>query len=213
MSGTLTLYDNPVSSNALKVRFLLAELALSYERVHVPFARPRPTGLTRFHPLGTIPALLDGPVRLAESNAILRYLAGREERDDLYPAQPEARAGVDWALDTWSAQIRPRLLALELAALLYRDEERGGGSVEDADQGQVAAALDPARDALAEFETFVGDNGYVLDRGFSIADCAVAPALWRSRRLPIDFGAWPKLARLRETLTARVTFAAAGPVA
>ena len=64
-----------------------------------------------------------------------------------------------------------------------------------------------------DFETFVGDNGYVLDRGFSIADCAVAPALWRSRRLPIDFGASPNFARLRETLTARVTFAAAGPVA
>jgi glutathione S-transferase len=210
---TLTLYDNPVSSNALKVRFLLAELEVVYERVRVPFARPRPRALSGFHPLGTIPALVDGELRLGESNAILRYLAVREARDDLYPSQPEARACVDWALDTWSIQIRPRLLALELAALLYRDEEGGGGTPADADQGRVAAALDPARDALREFESFVAGDGYVLDQGFSLADCAVAPALWRSWRLPLDLGGWPKLARLRETLTSRPAFEAAGPVA
>lgn len=213
MSDGLTLYDNPVSSNALKVRFLLAELELDYERVHVCFARPRPGALTGFHALGTIPALADGDLRLGESNAILRYLAAREGRDDLYPADLRARARVDWALDTWSIQIRPRLLALELAALLYRDEEGGGGPPEDADQARVAAALDPARDALAEFETLVGADGYVLDGGFSLADCAVAPALWRSRRLPLDLGVWPKLERVRETLTSRRAFEAAGPVA
>ena len=73
----LVLYDHPLSSNALKVRFLLAELGLQYERVHVPFAHPRPEELTRFHPFGTIPVLVDGELRVGESNAILRYLANR----------------------------------------------------------------------------------------------------------------------------------------
>jgi glutathione S-transferase len=39
---TLALYDNPVSSNALKVRFLLAVLGLEYERRDVPLERPPP---------------------------------------------------------------------------------------------------------------------------------------------------------------------------
>jgi glutathione S-transferase len=38
----LILYDNPASSNAMKVRFLLAELALNYERRHIPLVKPRP---------------------------------------------------------------------------------------------------------------------------------------------------------------------------
>ena len=38
----IVLYDNPASSNAMKVRFLLAELGLDYERRHVPLAHPRP---------------------------------------------------------------------------------------------------------------------------------------------------------------------------
>ena len=43
----LVLYDHPASSNALKARFLLAELGLEYERRHVPFAEPRPADTSR----------------------------------------------------------------------------------------------------------------------------------------------------------------------
>lgn len=38
----LTLYDHPDSSCALRVRFLLAELGLPYDRRQVPMVRPRP---------------------------------------------------------------------------------------------------------------------------------------------------------------------------
>ena len=69
---SLVLYDNPASSNALKVRFLLSELGLEYERVTVPLARPRPDWYTERYPFGTIPFLEDGDLRLGESNAILR---------------------------------------------------------------------------------------------------------------------------------------------
>ena len=34
----------------------------------------------------------DGEFELGESNAILRYLANREGRDDLYPVEPRERA-------------------------------------------------------------------------------------------------------------------------
>ena len=43
----LVLYDNPASSNALKIRFLLAELGLPYERRTVPFAYPGPPSTWR----------------------------------------------------------------------------------------------------------------------------------------------------------------------
>jgi glutathione S-transferase len=209
----LTLYDNPVSSNALKVRFLLAELGLEYERRYVPFARPRPEWLTSFHPLGTIPAIDDGRVRLAESNAILRYMAHRERRYDLYPEDPADRAPVDWALDTWSTEIRPGLYALEMAALFYSDSddwETGGGPAEDANEEAVARAVPQAVAALERFESFLSGADIVLDR-LTIADCAAAPALWRSFRLPLSLERFPKVAHLRGSLSARPSFAAAGP--
>jgi len=102
----LVLYDNPASSNAMKVRLLLAELGEAYERRRVPLARPRPDWYLERYRFGTIPFLEDGELALGESNTILRYLAQSRGRHDLYPSEPRARARVDWALDAWSTQIR-----------------------------------------------------------------------------------------------------------
>src|SRR6266436_5446897 len=76
----LTLYDFPTSGNARKVRLLLAELGLEFEHVLVPRARPRPDWYLEVNPFGGVPAIRDGDLVLAESQAILRYLAGRAGR-------------------------------------------------------------------------------------------------------------------------------------
>ncbi len=211
MAAGLVLCDHPVSSNALKARFCLELLGLPYERRHVPFAQPRPDWYLALNPFGRIPTLIDGELVLPESNAILRYLASREGRDDLYPAEAAARARVDYALDAWSMQVRPGLLPLEQAALRHADWETGGGRWEDADPAAIAATRGAAEDALDVFERYVADDGTVLGR-FTIADCAAGPVLWRTARLPLDFTRWPKLARMRDAIAAHPAFRAAGPV-
>src|SRR4029453_18024452 len=133
----LVLYDNPSSSNALKARFLLAELGLEYERRYVPFAEPRPAEYVALNPFGRIPTLIDGELVLPESNAILRYLADREGREDLYPRDPAQRAPVEAALDAWSTQVRPALFPLEMAAIFHRDRERGGGTWQEGDPAAI----------------------------------------------------------------------------
>jgi glutathione S-transferase len=207
----LLLYDHPASSNALKARFLLAELGLEYEKKHVPFEQPRPEWYTAVNPFGRIPTLVDGDLTLAESNAILRYLGHREGRYDLYPEEARERAPVEWALDAWSTQVRPALFPLERVALFHRDLETGGGTREEADHEAVREAVPAAEEGLDLYEQFVADNGTVLGR-FTIADCGVGPVLWRTLRLPLDFARWPKLARLREAIAAHPSFQAAGPV-
>lgn len=205
----LLLYDNPASSNAMKVRFLLAELGLEYERKLVPLARPRPDWYLARYPFGTVPFLDDDGFELGESNAILRYLANRERRTDLYPADPPERAAVDWALDAWSTQFRGAFFPAERIGLMHGDWERGGSRAEDADQTELAAAIEAVRPKLDVMERFVAENGTVVG-SFTIADCAFAPVLWRWYRLPLDFAPWPKVARLRDTVTARPAFAEIG---
>lgn len=210
MAG-LVLYDHPVSSNALRARFLLAALDLPYERRRVPFVEPRPAEYLALNPFGRIPTLVDEELVLAESNTVLRYLAHREERYDLYPLDPRQRARVDWAMDAWSTIVRPSLFALE-AVTIFRDGPKDdGGTAEGADPEAVAATLPRIEATLAAYETFAADNGTVLGT-FTIADCSVAPVLWRTLRLPIDFTPYPKLARIRETIAANPSFEAAGPV-
>jgi len=210
----LLLYDHPVSSNALKVRFLLAELGLDYERSHVPFTAPRPTGYVELNPFGRIPTLVEGDLVLSESNAILRYLSDREGRDDLYPRPPRERAQVDGALDTWATLVRPKLLAAEdLAFMSTGDWETGGGKWEDAaDQVALAEAVQTARSVLVNWERTIADNGTVTGR-FSIADCCVGPVLWRWLRLPVDLDELPRTAAVQCAIQVHPSFLAARPIA
>jgi glutathione S-transferase len=209
---SIVLYSNPASSNAMKVRFLLAELGLEYGRRHVPLARPRPDWYLERYPFGTIPFMEDGDVELGESNAMLRYLANKEGRTDLYPADPPGRARVDWALDAWSTQFRGAFFPAERIGLMQTDLDIGGSRPEDADQAELAAAIEAVSPKLDVMERFVAGNGTVLGT-FTIADCAFAPVLWRWYRLPLAFDPWPKVALLRDTVTARPAFAAMEPLA
>jgi glutathione S-transferase len=204
------LYDNPRSSNALKVRFLLAELGLDCERVEVPLASPRPDWYLALNPVGRVPALEDGDLLLSESQAILRYLADREGAEELYPSDPRERAPVDEFLDRFAQMLRPALFRVEAAALAYTP---GVGFVpENGDPEAAARAGEEIAETLALFDSLVAPGGgYALGR-FTIADCAAAPALFRSIRTGLDLGPHPALARWRETLLARPAFARAEPV-
>lgn len=204
----MRLHDNPISSNALKVRFLLAELGLGYERVEVPLTRPRPEEYLALNPLGGIPTLVDGDLVLSESNAILRYLAAREGRDDLYAAEPGARARVDEFLDRFSLAFRPAFWRIEMVGLGF-DGQRFDGKPRDPEGAREAAAA--VADRLALFDSLVGTGGTVFG-SFTIADCAVAPVLFRTRSTGLDLTPYPRLLELRETVCARPAFASAGPV-
>ena len=205
----MLLYDNPVSSNALKVRFLLAELGLDYDRREVPLPQPRPDWYLAQNPLGGMPALDDDGLVLAESNAILRYLAQREGREDLYPSAPAERAPVDEFLDRFATALRAPFFQVERFALGFVQGIGFNAGPRDPDGARAKAAEIAPQVEL--FERLVADNGTVLG-AFTIADCCAAPVLFRTRNTGMDLSPYPKLLRLRETVTARDGFSAAGPV-
>jgi glutathione S-transferase len=204
----MLLYDNPVSTNALKVRFLLAELGLDYDRREVPLSQPRPDWYLEVNPVGGVPTLEDDGLLMAESNAILRYLAQREGRDDLYPSVLTERALVDQFLDRFATALRPPLFQVERLALGFVQGIGFDAGPRDAEAAQAKAVeLAPQ---IALFERLVADNGTVLGT-YTIADCCAAPVLYRTTNTGMDMTPYPKLLRLRETVMARDAFAAAGP--
>src|SRR5438552_8234271 len=85
----MVLYDSPVSGNCYKVRLLLAQLGIPYERrtVDVVDRSNRPDLLGDLNPALRVPTVvLDDGRPLAESNAILWYF-GDDTRfvpDDVY---------------------------------------------------------------------------------------------------------------------------------
>jgi glutathione S-transferase len=205
----MLLYDNPASSNALKVRFLLAELELPYDRREIPMARPRPAEYVAVNPMTGIPTLDDDGFILTESNAILRYLARRERRDDLYPTEPRGHGEVNELLDRFALTIRPAFFKHEAAALGFKFGVGFGGA--PADREKAAEIADQIAPQIALLEQILSDGEYALG-GFTIADCAIAPVLFRTTKTGLDLTPYPKVARLRDAHLARPAFAAAGPV-
>lgn len=90
----IKLHDFPLSGNCYKVRLLLAQLGVRYEKVHVDRAKGgtrTPEFLERF-PVGKVPALeLEDGTTLTESNAILYYFA---DGTAYFPADRLQRARV-----------------------------------------------------------------------------------------------------------------------
>ena len=162
----MRLHDHPRSSNAQKVRFLLGVLGLEYERRTVPFGQPRPEWHVALNVLGGIPTLIDGEFALAESQAILRYLAAREQRDDLLPNSARERAPVDWVL--------------EVDAPAYGWRPGRGIGAEPPQRDDVPAAIASIAPQLEVFSRLLGDGGYACLGRLTLADCAAMPSLWRS---------------------------------
>ena len=93
----LKLYDYELSGNCYKVRLLLSILRLDYQRQCVDFYPGREhksTEFLRINPLGQLPVLTDDELSLADSNAILAYLACKyDPSQSWYPTQHPAQIG------------------------------------------------------------------------------------------------------------------------
>jgi glutathione S-transferase len=77
-SMTYKLYDSAVSGNCYKVRLLMAQLNLAYERIQIDTVQQenRLPEFLQKNPQGKVPVLeIDAQLYLPESNAILLYLA------------------------------------------------------------------------------------------------------------------------------------------
>lgn len=94
----IKLYRAAISGHAHRVEMFLSMLGLPFELVDVDLAagaHKKPEFLA-INPFGQVPVMVDGNVTLADSNAILVYLAQRYAVDaqQWWPAEPVAAAHV-----------------------------------------------------------------------------------------------------------------------
>lgn len=96
MSQTdITLHSTPLSGHGHRVELLLLALGLDYRFVSAPADVRRSEAFLALNPLGQIPVLQDGPLTLADSNAIMIYLVKRYAPDSAWlPNEPLVAAQV-----------------------------------------------------------------------------------------------------------------------
>jgi len=92
----MKLHDYELSGSCYKVRLLLSMLDLPYERLPLDFYPGREHRQPDFldvNPLGQLPVLDDGELRLRDAQAILLYLAVRYDRDGVWFPRDAATQG------------------------------------------------------------------------------------------------------------------------
>lgn len=87
----MELWSGTLSSNAAKVRIILAEKQIAYETVTVPWPKehqrePKPKTLWKSTPRGQVPVLVDDDLTLYDSTVIVEYL---NEKHPTAPMMPE----------------------------------------------------------------------------------------------------------------------------
>jgi len=159
------LFDYLDSGNGYKVRLLLAQLAQRYDwtEVDLDTGKTRAPEFLKRNPNGRIPTLeLDDGTNLAESNAILWYLA---EGTPFVPVDRLGRAQVlQWMFfEQYSHEpyvATPRYIVKHLAA----DHPR---------RAELPDRLALGRAALAVMETHLEGRQFFVAKRYSIADIAL----------------------------------------
>lgn len=179
----LTLYDYLPSQNAWKVRQLLAHLQRPYRThpVSIFEGDGRAEAYRAVSPTGTVPAIgLDDGRTLAESNAILMYLA----QDTPYlPDDAFARAKVWQWLCFEQERVESQIGALRHWTLTGKLERRPAALVELKRQAGHAA--------LAILERELAMRDFIAGDRYGIADIAMFAYASRADEAGFDLRAFP----------------------
>jgi len=162
----LKVYGRANSINVRKVLWMLAEIGLPYEREDWGrgFRSTDDPVFRKINPVGVVPVIDDGNFRLRESNTIVRYLAEKHGRTDLYPKELEARATtesfMDWASTDLANGMRPVFHGLVVKNPAY-------ASMVDAGAKEWAQQMGVLEQHLA------ANGPYVMGQSFTIGDIPV----------------------------------------
>jgi GSH-dependent disulfide-bond oxidoreductase len=188
-----------LSPDPMKVALLLEELALPYDLFPVD-TRKKQNLLPEYrsvNPHAKVPALQDGEVTVFDSNAILLYLADREQQ---FVPLPEACAERSKAL-SWLMFVATSLGPSSAQSIHFRYVAPG-------DNVYACTRYDiEAHQAWTVIEQHLATHTFVLGREYSIVDMA----LWGwSRILPYVLGTgeatwtrYPNVKRLTDAIHAR----------
>lgn len=110
------LYHFPYSQHARRVVSLMEEAGLPYELRHIDMAKGahRSAEYLAINPNHQVPTLVDGEIKIHESNAMLRYLCVKHGLDAWYPQELPLRAKVEQWLDWNQCRLFPTVVDIVL---------------------------------------------------------------------------------------------------
>lgn len=165
--SVMTLFSGATDIYSHRVRVVLAEKGINVEIVDVvPDAIPE--DLFELNPYGSVPTLVDRDLALYGDPIIMEYLDERFPHPPLMPVDPVSRA-------------YNRLLQYRLDRDFYSHYPAALGKDKAATKARKAL-----RDALLAASPVFDQKPFFLSEEFSLADCVLAPLLWRLPLLGVE---------------------------
>jgi glutathione S-transferase len=178
----MKLYDLVLSGNCYKVRLFAALARLPLEIVPVDFlaGEHRRAPLIDLNPWGEIPILVDGPVVLRDSQAILVYLAQRYAAEQWLPRDPAGLAEVVQWLSTAANEVQNGPASARLV-------DKFGYALDKADTLRRSERILPLLDA------HLSRHDWLACARPTIADCAVFPYVALSHEGGVSLVPYPHI--------------------
>ena len=177
----LKLYGNPYS-RANRVRWALEEAGIRYEEEEIALGDEgtRSPAFLAINPNGHVPVIDDDGFVLIESVPIALYVAKRYAPDTLYAVDGAAEARL-WQWSAWAmTELERNMETAALHCSWYPEPMR------DADK--AAKAQVEVRRCLTTIDDAIGDSGYPVGDGFTVADLVVSEVLTSLPHCGIDTG-------------------------
>jgi glutathione S-transferase len=175
-------YYHPMSPNCRKVTALIGLLGLEVEHHVVDLAKGEQLSpeYLAVNPFGAVPTLVDGDLKLPESNAIMVYLS-EQAGSDLWPVDERRIEVLQWLF--WE---QSNLQFATGTAFFQRLIRPMLG--QEPDEQRVAEAIAKFRRHAKVLDDHLADRQWVAGDAMTIADLAIASQMMYAKQsgLPID---------------------------
>ncbi len=183
MKVDLTLYYNAITVNSIKMALLCNALDIqpNFEHVVLHKADEKSTRFLTLNPQGKVPVLVDGPLVLSESNAILQYLAHKYQ-STLWPSEPSAQGEVlkwlFWQSGDWNKG---------LGVFSHRRVVLPHWGFGD-HQALSLDHMDSFHDVMGQLDRLLNGKQYLVGENFTIADISLGSYLLfaEQARIPLE---------------------------
>ena len=185
----MKLYGFPPSPNTRKVQAVAAhiDVPLEFEFVDITKGKSRTPEFLAINPVGRTPVLVDGSLRLWESNAIMQYIAGKK-KNDLWPDDARTRADISrwqfWQVAHWHEGCGGFLWENMVKKFL------GLGETDPAALKKAEAAFH--RDAPV-LDAHLAKQQYLVDGTLTLADFAVGSYLHYAAAANLPLERYPNI--------------------
>ena len=188
------------NSRAVRVAWLLEELNVEYEikKFDLGSKEMRSPDYLEIHPMGRVPTLEDGSVKIFESGAIIQYILEKHKNNSLVPSfdDQEFSNYLQW-FHYAEGMIMPPMNIIVVETILLPPERRT--------EVNVKRATKLLNQMLIAVDNHMNNRNYLAGT-FSAADLMTGHAVIMAERLGADISDKPNLSTYIARLTNRSAF-------